>query len=347
MAHDISGHRPRLPIPQPEKLGLTETGSILQVGRGHGSAHAKLILIGEHSVVHGRTAVAMPLPRLRVQAVAELQDCAQWLETEEFAGPLSQAPARVHSLVEAVRATLAHFGKPDLGLKIEVRSGIPAGRGLGSSAAATHAMIEAIRSLLHGELNEDQRYDLVQLAERIAHGNPSGLDARATRVEQAISFRAGEFQTIPVRTPGVLVLVDTGIRGSTKVAVDKVAAFIDRIPSRGQQLLDELDHLAGRAIADLSDGDAAGLGRCMNSAQEILAEFGVSDDSIDSLADAALKAGALGAKLTGGGLGGCVLALAPDVDVADRVISAMEDAGAVSCWSVAMGDSPTLPATAG
>lgn len=345
MTQEISKYRPRIADPQPEKLGLTETGSILQVGRGHGSAHAKLILIGEHSVVHGRTAVAMPLPRLRVQAVAEFHAEGQWLETEEFSGPLSQAPARVASLVEAVRATLSHFGKPDLGVKIEVRSGIPAGRGLGSSAAATHSMIESIRSLLHETLSEDERYDLVQLAEQIAHGNASGLDARATREEQAISFRGGAVETIPVRAPGVLVLVDTGIRGSTKVAVDKVAAFIEQQPVRGEELLSELDLLAQDAIQDLATGDTVQLGHRMNVAQQVLSEFGVSDDSIDDLAEAALKAGALGAKLTGGGLGGCVVALAPDADVAQRVISAMEVAGAVSCWSVALGDSPAVPAT--
>lgn len=345
MAHDLSGHRTRIPVPQPEKLGLTETGSMLQVGRGHGSAHAKLILIGEHSVVHGRTAVAMPLPRLRVQAVAEFHDGHQWLETEEFSGPMSQAPARVASLVEAVRAALEHFGKPDVGIKIEVRSGIPAGRGLGSSAAASHAMVEAIRSLLHEQLSEDERYDVVQLAEQIAHGNASGLDARATREEQAISFRNGKAETIPVHAPGVLVLVDTGIRGSTKVAVEKVAQYISSQPARGEELLSELDHLAQDAIQDLATGDTAQLGHRMNAAQQVLAEFGVSDDSIDELADAALKAGALGAKLTGGGLGGCVVALAADADVAQRVISAMEVAGAVSCWSVALGDSPAVPAT--
>lgn len=337
MTQDLSGQRLRLPIPQPERLGLTETGSFLQVGRGHGSAHAKMILLGEHSVVHGRTAIALPLPRLRVQAVVDRHEGGQYLETEEYTGPVSQASQRIRSLTEAVRAALVHFGKPDLGLSIRVRSGIPAGRGLGSSAAAAHAMIEAIRSLLHENLTEEERYELVQKAERIAHGSPSGLDARATREEQAISFRAGVVSSIPVRATGVLVLADTGIRGSTKVAVDQVQAFIERQPERGEYLLNQLDGHAQEAIMDLAGDRMAELGHRMDRSQEVLTELGVSDDSIGELAFAARKAGALGAKLTGGGLGGCVVALTSDEEMAERVISAMEVAGAVSCWQVSLG----------
>ncbi|MCI2957417.1 mevalonate kinase [Agromyces atrinae] len=315
----------------------TETGGIRTIGSGYGSAHAKFILLGEHAVVHARPAIGMPLPHLRVRAEARIAPGPLRLETEIHSGPLSAAPPRLDALGTAIRTALAHFGHPEDDITVGVRSGIPIGRGLGSSAAAAHAIIEAIRSLLEVELDDDERFEIVQAAERIAHGNPSGLDARATREPGPILFESGAVTRLDVRFGGAFVIADTGIRGSTKDAVDDVGAFVRVEPVRSAVLLDRLEALTRDAAVDLASDRRGELGERMTEAQRILTELGAGHEAIDRLVDAARRGGALGAKLTGGGQGGCIVALVRSADDAQPVVRALEEAGAVGSWVVTHG----------
>jgi len=319
------------------------TGSVPVVGAragmatGTGSAHAKFILIGEHAVVFGRPAVGMPLPRMWVRADARLEPGPLRLETDSYSGALDEALSSFDALRAAIEHALDFFGQPQRDVVVTVHGDIPIGRGLGSSAAVAHAIVESIRDLFDAPLDEEQRFELVQSAERVAHGNPSGLDARATREPQPFLFEHGRVTRIDVDFAGAFVIADTGIRGSTKTAVGDVAAFSRANPGRSAALLAELERLTRDAAVDLADDRREKLGTRMTRAHRILNELGAGHESIDTLVDAAVAAGALGAKLTGGGQGGCVVALVRTAGEAQRVVAALTTAGAVTCWVVTPG----------
>lgn len=304
---------------------------------GTGSAHAKFILLGEHAVVYGRPAIGMPLPRMWVRADARFVDGPLRLETDSYTGALDEAQSSFDTLGAAIRNALIFFGHATSGVAVSVHGEIPIGRGLGSSAAVSHAIVESVRELLGAELDEDQRFELVQSAERVAHGTPSGLDARATREPGPFVFENGAVTSVDVDFGGAFVIADTGVRGSTKTAVGDVAAYSRTHPERSAQLLDQLEQLTRDAATDLSEDRREALGSRMTRAHRILSELGAGHESIDRLVDAAVAAGALGAKLTGGGQGGCVVALVSTPDDAARVVEALTAAGAVNCWVVTAG----------
>jgi mevalonate kinase len=137
-----------------------------------------------------------------------------------------------------------------------------------------------------------------------------------------------------------LVLADSGTAGYTREAVTRVAAVLDADPVWAQGVLAEAAGLVKAGADDLVTGRAVALGQRMVAFQKVLAALGVSTAGIDQMVEAALDAGALGAKLTGGGLGGCVVALAGSVGQAEKVSTALEQVGATRTWTVWLGRTP-------
>lgn len=129
-----------------------------------------------------------------------------------------------------------------------------------------------------------------------------------------------------------LVIADSGVHGSTRQAVGGLRLRYEENTGTIGPLIDELGALAQTAVAALGDGDAPALGAVMNRAHTVLAELDLSLPVLDELTASARRAGALGAKLTGGGLGGCVIALADSAQAADRIRSALERSGASATW---------------
>ncbi len=300
-----------------------------------GSAHAKAILLGEHSVVYGAPAIALPLPDLRADVVISPRDVpGVRLVNDLFTGDIDDAPTSILPVVAAMRAAFPELpGVPaDVGLEVRITSAIPYGRGLGSSAAVAAAAARASAAFLGLPLSADRCHEIVQASERVAHGNPSGLDARAVVADTVIRFERGVATPLPVTAPISLVVADSGVRGSTVRAVDEVRRRREAEPRAVDTLVDRLAETTTAGIGDLAAGDLPALGRRMDSAHEVLTALGVSNERLDALVGAATAAGALGAKLTGGGLGGCVLALADGPDDADRLAAALRAAGAPRTW---------------
>lgn len=301
---------------------------------GHGTAHAKVILLGEHSVVYGLPAVALPITRLAVRAEATVIRGESVLDTDGFVGPIDRAPTSVAPLVTAVIETLARVRGTGAGVQLRLSSDFPIGRGLGSSAAAANAIVDAICALHDESVSEEERFELVQAAERVAHGTPSGLDARATRAVHPIRFVAGSAERLPVNFGTDFVVADTGVRGETRRAVADVrAAVTASVAARTE--LDRLGALVDTAVSALASDGRAELGAAMNEAHRILTGLGVGHPALDTAVAAAREAGAIGAKLTGSGQGGCVIALAPTPDDAERIAAGMRASGAVDAWVVA------------
>lgn len=302
-----------------------------------GSAHAKAIVIGEHAAVYGHPAIALPITPLRTMAEVQRSPGPLRLNSGGRSLPVSQLPPRFASVGVAATTALEFFGLPPVDLEIVVRSGIPPQAGLGASAAAAHAIVEAVRVYAGLPLDEASRFELVQTAERVAHGNPSGIDAQATRAREPLLFADGVSTALPLDAPVWFVVADTGVRSSTDEAVAGVRQFVDNNPDHGSALLERLGNLTRETAADLAHGHLADFGKRLTIAQETLTELSVGHPAIDRLIGAAVGAGAAGAKLTGAGRGGCVIAVATDADGAQQVQAAMTAAGAVAVWNVTAG----------
>lgn len=312
-------------------------GAKTAVDSALGGAHAKAILLGEHAVVYGARAIAVPLHALR--AVAEVRPRAHGthIVSELFRGDADDAPARIQPLLAAIYSAQERTGQKDRGIDLDLRSSIPYERGLGSSAAVAAAVARAVARLGGVELSGDEVFAVAMDAERIAHGKSSGLDGRTVCSETPISFRAGQVEPMTVGSPLVLVLADSGRAGSTSHAVGLVKRHLVDEPGRVSRLIDRLGVIAEESIAPVAAGDLPALGAHMSEAHRHLAALGVSDTVLDRLVGTAMAAGAHGAKMSGGGLGGCIMALARSEESGSRIEHALRAAGAVRTWTTTVG----------
>ncbi|WP_217132429.1 mevalonate kinase [Leucobacter chinensis] len=314
-----------------------QTHTIQAAPAGSGKTHAKVIVLGEHSVVYGKPAIAFPVLSLELEAKVTVSG-----EGHRVITPFHSLDRETAQTVElerklseiALSNTLEFLEEAPNGIEVRVSGLIPPARGLGSSAAVAGAIAQAVSRAYGRELSRDERFELVQSVERVAHGTPSGLDAYATTEAGPIWFEKGEAKPLRVLSEPRLLVADTGIVGHTAEAVRRVRALRDENPPRVEALLAEAAQLAQDAGTDLAEGNHERLGAKMDRNHEILRELGVSADPLESLVNASKDAGALGAKLTGGGLGGCMVALVGSERDEHTVSNALLSAGAKNVWPV-------------
>lgn len=313
---------------------------------GTGCAHGKIIVIGEHTVVHGLPAIAVPLPNHIVEAATGTADVRMPDASDEECGTFddqftctADAAAWKTAPAAAAAAALRLWGPPHEKVSVHIRSWIPPARGLGASAAATAATVRALAEMHDVPLSDCALYELVQTGEHVAHGRASGVDAVAVTATGPVRFSVGVVQPVVTSMKAVIVVADSGLRGSTRQAVDTVSATLHQDNANNGRLLDKAAEIIEPAIAELSAGRAVALGRRMSDFHGLLKQLGASTPGLDRLAAAAVHAGAYGAKLTGGGLGGCVIALS-DIGASASVRRALHAAGARRTWVVPMKERP-------
>ncbi len=280
----------------------------------HESAEAcgKVILLGEHSVVYGHPAVAAGLPQglcLRASP-RERQDLPISLTIPQWQLELELHGDSDHPVVRACLEVLTHCEGPLTGWALHGTTCLPARAGLGSSAALTVALARLV-------LGQDAPLDDVVAAsmagERVFHGEPSGLDSRVAAQGGVLRFvRGAATEPIPLAAALPLVLIPSGIPRSTAIQVAKVRARLERLPTLIRPVLSALAAAVDAGIAALARNDLDTLGEIFNVAHELLGSIDVSTPVLDALQAATLAAGARGAKLTGAGGGGCLLALPAD-----------------------------------
>ena len=302
---------------------------------GLGQTVAKIILFGEHSVVYGYPAIALPLRSLRMTARAEpatVRSDQSTLTSLGWSGPMQTAPSHFASILRAAAVTAEFVGHPQVPMDITTQSEFPAQRGLGSSAAAAGAVIRAILDAWDASATPEEIFTLTQEAEKIAHGRPSGLDAMATCASAPVHFQAGRTTELDFELDAWIVIADSGIKGNTRETVGHVRSLYETSFRTTRTSLSRLGRITEEAVEDLRERAIARLGNRMTESHGLLAGLGVSNERLDALVRAALDAGALGAKLTGGGGGGCVIALAPTREDARQVEQSMTAAGARATW---------------
>ncbi len=292
-------------------------------------APGKIILFGEHAVVYGRPAIAAPVQQVHARAEIFAADACTVEAVDLHQRVLvAQAPpddpfARIVQLVcEAVERPLPPW-------RIRVTSEIPIAAGLGSGAALSAAIARAMLAAFRLDLPDAAISDLVFEVEKLHHGTPSGIDNTVVVYERPVWFvRGQEPAPFAVARPIPLLIADTGIPSPTKIAVGDVRRAWERDPARLEALFDAAGEIARQARIAIESGDIPRLGSLMTRNQTVLADMGVSSPELAQLVTAALDAGALGAKLSGGGRGGNMIALvAPETAAA--VARALHDAGAV------------------
>lgn len=301
--------------------------------RAFGSAHGKIILIGEHSVVHHQPAIAIPFTSAKVEVQIDEIPGETFLKSLYYQGSLAKAPHSLHNLIQTLDAVCFYLDKETSQMNIQIRSQIPAERGMGSSAAVATALVRALFSYFEKELSEKLLTEFVAISEEIAHGNPSGLDATVVQSEQAVYFVRGQKpEHFDSSLPAYLVVADTGDKGETIHAVADVNTLVADARTNGRELIEKLGRLTIQARKLIEEKKVQSLGKILSEAQEYLSELTVSNEKLDHLIHTAMAHGALGAKLTGGGRGGCMIALVNQVDEAKKMADVLINAGAVETW---------------
>ncbi|MBS2027804.1 MAG: mevalonate kinase [Deltaproteobacteria bacterium] len=282
-------------------------------------APGKVILLGEHAVVYGQPALALPVQRFVTVRCEPSERFA--LATKPIIGG--------DALEEALFGLAQELGGPKLSVSID--SELPLSAGLGSSAAVAVASVRALALGANRKLTDDELLALAETMERRFHGRPSGIDHTTCALGVPLSFRKGSpnrVERLKVKRLS-LVVTSAGPRdASTREKVLGLRAEFERDPSRLEPLFAEIGALATAGVTALASGDDAELGRLMNENQKLLAKLGVSSDAVDSLCVKLTQLGARGVKLTGAGGGGAVIALH---DEPERLLRELPDAF-VSRW---------------
>lgn len=290
-------------------------------------AHGKIILLGEHAVVYGKPGLAAAISR-GVTATARPAD-ADRLVIAPWGRTIAASDAAEDPLARAFAIALA--GRPDGRPPLEVRCEVdlPAGAGLGCSAAIGVAVISSIDDAL-GIVRD--RHDVAEAAyawEQVFHGNPSGIDNTMAAVGGIALYRKGRpLEPIRPARPLPIVVAHSGESASTKETVASVARQRERRPAEVDALLDAIESVVLNGRHAIESGDLRALGQLFDVNHMMLSSLMLSTDRLEDMIAAARGAGALGAKLTGGGGGGCMIALLPDLDAADAVCAALRREGA-------------------
>ncbi len=312
------------------------------------SAPGKVILFGEHAVVYGRPAIAVPVDQVRATAVVErgsegqgIQICAPDLGVSHRLGDVLTPDQPAYPLQVTVQNMLRWLGRAaGQDLAVTVSSTVPIASGMGSGAAVATAVIRALAEFFDTPIDLPELSALVFETEIVHHGTPSGIDNSVITYNQPVYFvRGSPVEVLRVRRPILLAIADTGVPSPTRLAVANVRSAWEADRQRYEGWFDRIGAIAAMARRAMETGQVSTLGGLMNQNQELLRLIGVSSPELETLISAALRAGAIGAKLCGAGRGGNMIALVND-ESASWVASRLEEAGAVRVMVTRLDQTP-------
>jgi len=305
------------------------------------SAPGKIILFGEHAVVYGRPALAVPVTQ--VHADVEVLDSSRagiWIDAPDINvhAELNTLPSD-HPIASVIHNFLfLSRVSPFPSLDIRISSTIPVASGLGSGAAVTVALVRALSLHLNHPMTDEEVNAFAYEIEKLHHGTPSGIDNTVVTHARPVYFikhppspggrgAGGEVETFTVGQPFTIVIGDTGISAPTKDSVADVRRLWMNDKARWETVFDKIGEIAFTARRAIEAGKSEMLGELMDENHVLLQKLTVSSPELDRLVEAARDAGATGAKMSGGGRGGNMIALVKP-ELAESVSLSLKDAGA-------------------
>ena len=288
----------------------------------------KVILLGEHSVVYGRHAIAIPVP-LNIRVKIEDADDGVLLMIPSWGVEyyLDKKPEERQSFEKPAALILEKMNLSNVGMKIEVFSDVPRGMGLGGSAVLAVSIIKALNHHYKMGLSEQEINEMAYESEKIAHGNPSGIDNTIATYGYPLIYRKGEKtlkERLQIKEPLDLVLAFSKSEGLTAKTVAHVRTQWKSNQEMYEGVFDDIDAIVLNGIQAIQENDLKKLGELMNFNQGLLNTLQVSTPELERMIYIARDAGAFGAKLTGGGGGGAIIAVS---DSPEEIIEAFDNEG--------------------
>lgn len=299
------------------------------------SAPGKIILFGEHAVVYHRPAIAVPVEQVSAKAIvtADLRapkGCVR-IQAQDIGMEAQLSDLTIdHPLAAAIHQTASLVGAEHIpACTIKIISTIPVAAGLGSGAAVTVAIARAFSAFLGHPLADEQVCRLAFEVERIHHGSPSGIDNTVITYGKPVYYVKDEtIHQLHPQKSFTIVIGDTGIQSPTGLAVGDVRLAWQAHKEQYEAMFDSIAAIVDSARSAIAGGMIELLGPLMDANHGLLRKIGVSSAELDKLVRAAREAGASGAKLSGGGRGGNMIALVTATN-ADQVSAALHATGAV------------------
>ena len=295
------------------------------------SAPGKIILFGEHAVVYGRPALAVPVTQVHAHVeISDRDTSGIWIDASDvnIHTDLNTLPsdhpiaAVIHNLFFLSRRS------PFPNLEIKISSTIPVAAGLGSGTAVTVALTRALATHIDYSMTDEQINAFTYEIEKLHHGTPSGIDNTVVTYARPVYFVKGQpIETFQVAQPFTIVIADTGIRAPTKESVGDVRKLWEADQAKWDNVFDKVADISFAARHVIREGWIKMLGALMDENHMYLREMTVSSPELDKLVSAARKGGALGAKMSGGGRGGNMIALVEE-EISSAVAEALISAGA-------------------
>ncbi|MEM2875257.1 MAG: mevalonate kinase [Candidatus Hadarchaeales archaeon] len=293
---------------------------------GFGKGYGKVILFGEHFVVYGIPSIVSAIDKYTTATVERIEGTGWTLEDLRPATPgykeekLEQQRESIERVLRAAGITAP--------VKITLGGDLVAASGIGASAASCVALARALSDEFGLGLSDERINEIAFEGEKAYHGNPSGVDNTAATYGGLLWFVKGKpIERISLRAPVEIVMANTGLVANTEAAVRGVRERRERYPERYARIFREAEELVHAARKALLAHDMAEVGRLMDENHRLLQEIEVSCRELDELVSIARESGAYGAKLTGGGLGGNVVALTPGMELQEKVARAIEKEG--------------------
>lgn len=305
---------------------------------GIGTSGAKIILVGEHAVVYGIPAIAVPFNGCITTVEVFKTNDEITIESRFHNGYLKDGSNTILGMQQLIYHILDIFELPKFGLHFKVTSNIEPQRGLGSSAALSVSTTRAMFDAFDKELSDDKLIELSMFAEKIHHTNPSGLDVLTIVKQKPVWFVRNEgFKPIDINFDGYLLIIDTKMMSQTKIAVEQVATLRQNNPTLVNKAFEDIKNVVYNAKSYLENNNINELANAMKQNQEALEIIGVSNQSLEKTIENAYKFGILGAKLTGGGMGGCVIGITETLNTANNIINKFRSLN-INVWLYRLGE---------
>ncbi|MCK4365698.1 MAG: mevalonate kinase [Thermoplasmatales archaeon] len=298
---------------------------------GEGIGFGKAILFNEHFVVYGVPAIVSAIGKYTIAKVEPINKSGWNLNDNRKATPkykedkIEQQKDSINRILKKMNIDLSKKG-----IEITLDGNLYCASGIGASAASCVAIARALSDHYDLNLSDEEINEIAYEGERGYHGTPSGIDNTASTFGGLIWFEKGEnnvIEKIVPPNPIEIVMGDTGKVADTTAAVAGVRARKEKNPEKYKEIFDRADNIAYLAKDAIQDEDFKELGKLMNENHKLLQQIEVSSRELDFMVKLARDQGALGAKLTGGGLGGNIIALTPSRDLQDDVANAIEKEG--------------------